>query len=408
MRKRIASEPWERTVLVALVLGFLAWSAIFIRTTSWVTQDGQVRFCLFDDAMVAMRYAWNLAHGAGLVWNVGQPVEGYTSLLMTLLMALPALVLEKSTAVLVVQMMGVGFVLGCAWLARRLANQINQDNSSHHQALVRTLVFGAVLLYYPLVYWSLMGMETGLFTLLLLYATVSALDYVRRPSWQRAWRLGIGLGLAFLARPETLLYAALLLAFICLEQGLGRRLRQNWPHLVGMAALLLLPVAAQILFRLLYYGQLLPNTYTLKLAGTRFLPRIRDGWSFIQPFLLSCSALFGLIVVEQFRLFRRPRLFLVALVLATIAYQVWLGGDAWPYVGPGDAPGVGLAGQYRRRLGRNVCCSVQISSLSPQNRHAADRDRDHRRRRAAARGPGPSQPGFLARNHFASVPLPGR
>jgi hypothetical protein len=42
-------------------------------------------FSLFDDAMVAMRYAKNLADGFGLRWNPGEPpVEGYTNLLWTL------------------------------------------------------------------------------------------------------------------------------------------------------------------------------------------------------------------------------------------------------------------------------------------------------------------------------------
>lgn len=32
---------------------------------------------MFDGAMIAMRYALNLAHGHGLVWNVGERAEGY-------------------------------------------------------------------------------------------------------------------------------------------------------------------------------------------------------------------------------------------------------------------------------------------------------------------------------------------
>ena len=40
-----------------------------------------------DDAFISFRYAKNLADGVGLVWNVGERVEGYTNFLWTVLMA---------------------------------------------------------------------------------------------------------------------------------------------------------------------------------------------------------------------------------------------------------------------------------------------------------------------------------
>ena len=40
-----------------------------------------------DDAFIILRYAQNLLSGDGLVWNVGERVEGYTSFLWTLLVA---------------------------------------------------------------------------------------------------------------------------------------------------------------------------------------------------------------------------------------------------------------------------------------------------------------------------------
>ena len=66
----------------------------------------------FDDAMISMRYAWNLSHGLGLIWNVGERVAGYSNLLMTLLHGNSYCILDKSHAVLSVQIAGVGFMLG--------------------------------------------------------------------------------------------------------------------------------------------------------------------------------------------------------------------------------------------------------------------------------------------------------
>ena len=42
---------------------------------------------LLDDAFISFRYARNLADGYGLVWNIGERVEGYTNFLWVCLMA---------------------------------------------------------------------------------------------------------------------------------------------------------------------------------------------------------------------------------------------------------------------------------------------------------------------------------
>lgn len=49
---------------------------------------GRTIYCLFDDAMISMRYARHMSEGLGLVWNPGEaPIEGFTNLLWTLIMA---------------------------------------------------------------------------------------------------------------------------------------------------------------------------------------------------------------------------------------------------------------------------------------------------------------------------------
>jgi hypothetical protein len=65
-----------RTGILVASLLFTVWSATFIYRTSFIAIDGQRYFCLFDVAMISMRYAWNLSHGNGLVWNAGDYVLG--------------------------------------------------------------------------------------------------------------------------------------------------------------------------------------------------------------------------------------------------------------------------------------------------------------------------------------------
>src|SRR5438093_10074011 len=85
---RTAVNVTRRSGLAAPVIVGVCCSLAFIARTAFIV-NGEYYFTLFDDAMISMRYARNLATGHGLVWNAGQaPVEGYTNFLWTLWMAL--------------------------------------------------------------------------------------------------------------------------------------------------------------------------------------------------------------------------------------------------------------------------------------------------------------------------------
>lgn len=75
-------------IFIALIVGYVLWGCAFIYQTSFV--DAGVRyFCLLDDEMISMRYARNLAHGFGLVYNPGgDRVEGFSNPLWVFYMAL--------------------------------------------------------------------------------------------------------------------------------------------------------------------------------------------------------------------------------------------------------------------------------------------------------------------------------
>ncbi len=82
-----ASRKLEKTIITVVSIDFVIWSVAFIYGSSFIAVDGKRYFCLFDDAMISMRYAWNFSHGLGLVWNQGEYIQGYTNFLMTLLMS---------------------------------------------------------------------------------------------------------------------------------------------------------------------------------------------------------------------------------------------------------------------------------------------------------------------------------
>src|ERR687895_1287454 len=122
--ERWASRNAYAFAIVGIGACFAVWASVFIYKSSFVGIDGKRYFCLIDDAMISMRYAWNLSHGSGLVWNPGEYVEGYTNPLMTLLMALPTLIFDKVYAVLAMQVLGIVFVLINAYLVMLIADQL--------------------------------------------------------------------------------------------------------------------------------------------------------------------------------------------------------------------------------------------------------------------------------------------
>src|SRR5262249_4365416 len=141
---------------------FALHAGYFIYQTSFVI-DGQRWFSLFDDAMVSMRYAKNLADGRGLVWNPGGPrVEGFTNPLWVGFMALPHLLhIAESKISLFVQTGAPACLLLNLYPPSNLARLLDPGDSPWPLAAVALTAF-----YYPLNNWSLQGMEVAPLTLL--------------------------------------------------------------------------------------------------------------------------------------------------------------------------------------------------------------------------------------------------
>jgi len=317
-------KPWKLTssVVAAFVLLYIVWAIAFVSSTS-VSFESRNYFCLFDDAMISMRYAWNFAHGHGLVWNPGDPVEGITNFLMTIYMSVGALLFSKSGAVLFVQISGIFFVVGSALVSYRIGRLLELSASSC------VLIVAGTLAYYPLSFWSLMGMETGLLTLLSSLALLVAIQLDTRSRGSIA--LGLLTGAMFATRPDAGLPAVLILTFrfyAVMRAHKSWRAMSDWLREPGVFVAIFVGLTV---FRLIYYRDALPNTYSLKVVGWELRPRLQNGWEFVRPFLGTIRYLLLLAAVSIAFRRDRNRVMLAAFSLAIIVYQVWAGGDAWWY-----------------------------------------------------------------------------
>ncbi len=310
--------------LAVLLLIFSLWAVWLIHRTSFVV-EGQRYYCLFDDAMISMSYARNLVEGHGLEWaRFGEPVEGFTHPLWMFLMVpvnlLPIALQDRS---LPMQLLSWLCLAGAIAAVRRLMlDHFSPPGEAHWLPAAVLTAF-----YYPLAYWSLMGMETGLQALLAVVAVQLALTTAHSDR-DRNFSLWIVCAAAFLLRMDMLLLVGAVQLYVLLHRGFRQIRTRSW--LAGFALFCGMTLAYGV-FRELYYHDLLPNTYYLKLYGVPLAVRLLRGSAvlaeFVRDHLLVLLAA-GLGTAAFLR--RNQRLILPAAIFVLYcAYSVYVGGDAW-------------------------------------------------------------------------------
>jgi hypothetical protein len=337
MRQRSTQKPGEgdhplgvrRAGVGVILLATVVFCGVFIHR-SGADHAGERFFTLFDDAMISMTYARNLAEGHGLVWNPGgEAVEGYTNFLWTLWMALLHLLpVAESKLSLLVMSTGVVLLLANALAVAALARRLELASS-----VAFLFAVGGTALCYPLLFWTLRGMEVGLLALLLSLALGQALRLAEGGGARSAWRLGALLGVGLLVRPDFAVAVVALAAFVALASPPETRRRVLAPVAIVVVATFALHTA----FRIGYYGDALPNTYYLKMTGFTLAVRVGRGLSVfaesvaghLWPLLLfaavaACDR--AARALPAFRLF-------ACVALLQCGYSVWVGGDAWEEFG---------------------------------------------------------------------------
>jgi hypothetical protein len=299
-----------------LLLGFFYYAWRYILATSFII-DGTRYYVLFDDAMISMRYAYNLAHGNGLVWNIGERVEGFTNPLWVGYMALLHLLpISLPNMGLAVQITGAALLGADLYFVRLIVEHFTGDVL----AMLAAVAFTAF--YAPLLSWGLLGMEVSALALIL---TASVLLILEKGAQRFTPWLYVLLGISTLVRPDMAVPYVVILVIMCVVQQENRA-----RHLVWGLGLLILFVGGQTLARYLYYGQLLPNTYYLKVEGWPFSLRILRGLYALVWFIYYTNwVLFFLPLAIWF--FRRDWMVMLplAILAGQIAYSVYVGGDAW-------------------------------------------------------------------------------
>jgi arabinofuranosyltransferase len=275
-----------------------------------------------DDAFIAFHYARSLVEGTGLTW-FGTPVQGYTSFLWVLWVALGMRL--GADPVPWSQAGGLAaFVAVLAstwWLARRL-------DASPVAALVALL---GVSINFSVLCFATGGLETMLQTALITVATCQlvAMRTAARWSVRRLAVLSLLLGLGALTRLDTgvagLVLVGASLAAIRRTHAAGRIARR-------VVALLLpggLLVGAWMAWKLAVYGSLLPHAFHAKVDASLDPVGLLLVGRFLSAYWIGPLAVVGLALAWlRRRTLRRPGAGpLLVLVLTWWGYVALVGGD---------------------------------------------------------------------------------
>lgn len=313
LHQRLTERRGLQIILAALTLYGLA----FIWKSSFIL-DGKRFFCLLDDAMISMRYAKHFAAGDGLVWNIGEFIEGFTNLLWTLYMSLwHRLPIEPNMLSLPIQLTSLAVLLFAAIQIYRISSK-TIDNTSLRLCATAFAVF-----YFPLVMWSLLGMEVGVITAVLMLCVKWALSALEHERFDA--NIYLLLGMLTLVRFDTVIFLLAISLFLAWHQK-----HVAVKHIAMLVLMLVIFIGGQTLWRYDYYGEFFPNTYYLKATGYPIYYRISRGLYVLLNFLHQPNLLISLapIVYVLWKRTRETNLLLI-LIATAMMYSVYVGGDAW-------------------------------------------------------------------------------
>ena len=267
-----------------------------------------------DDAYISFRYARNLLGGHGLVYNLGERVEGYTNFLWTVLLAGIDGVIPGEHLPGIAK--GLGILFGCATVVLVGIFGVEIAGARTPRLLLAPFLLAADSSFAA---WCTGGLEGPMFAFLV---AAAALAYFRstRGRAGAAWA-PILLALASLTRPEGVLLFGVT-AGVELVRRRGR---------LAEAARWSLPFAAvfvpYFLARWWYYGWPLPNTFYAKVGGGA--EAWKRGVKYLAGFLETHGWFTVVVAVVPF-LRRGAALWAVHLACLVGAYAIYVvavGGD---------------------------------------------------------------------------------
>lgn len=221
-----------------------------------------------DDAYISFQYAKQWIAGNGWVFVPGQRVEGFSNPLWVLILSiggkvgLPIVSLAKIFGVLCGGLSIIlTYLLVAQWSDRASKKRAS---TSHSQLPFAPFLATSLLAIHPgFAYYAVAGLETALFTFLVLLGVFLHVRNIRQGT--SSAKPYIPFALAAITRPEGPLFLIVLFVHrLWLRKRSTKQQSNPWKQeLVPMLKACCVP-AGYLLFRVVYYKDILPNTYYAK------------------------------------------------------------------------------------------------------------------------------------------------
>lgn len=305
-------------LLVIAIINYIVFSGLYIYRTSILCRNKRY-FTLWDDAMISMRYAKNFARGNGLVWNVNEErVQGFSNMGITLLMSLIHLFpIDVSKTSLVFQILNLVILLLIFLLVLFIAKNLFNDSNAISLAAFITTSF-----CYSLLIWSLQGSDAG-FIALWITGIIALLVNKNMKVYPNPFCFWAVMGLGLLLRVDTIMiYGIVTVSLLLFDK--ENRIKNL---ILGLTVLFVI-YGCFMIFNYLYYGDLLPNTFYLKLTGIPIKLILHRGW---QVFIKDLARNGPLLIFASISFFCTKKKNIVSTCLLIISsilvFNIIIGGD---------------------------------------------------------------------------------
>ena len=278
---------------------------------------------LSDDSLISLRYSQRLLDGFGLTWTDGLPVEGYSNLLLVLLVA--CLGYFSLDLILAVRLIGLFSIL-LVFIVNYLCWKDN-DEISRIYLLASQLTLACSA---PIAVWAIGGLEQPLAAALLAIAVMFLWRFFDNLNFSSLFFSSFFLGLLCLCRPDSPLLCLCFAVVIIIRRGFDRK---SISTCFALSFFPILLYGAQLAFRMHYYNAYVPNT-----AYAKITPSLMSFLSGARYLLFGVFTLAPVLyfVVRTCRLQSvwdkyGDRLFSVLLCsLVWCGYVLFIGGDIFP------------------------------------------------------------------------------
>jgi hypothetical protein len=236
-----------------------------------------------DDANIYFVYMKHLAGGQGFVWNTGgERVEGFTSLLWTLV---GALFYKISGERFVWLLLALGFILTYFSVCRILIF-LRRCNNTMDRLITGTDILIMALLLFPLGFleWNIMGlMETGLWLFLIVNLTLELCDAFLLGRPPNLLYFSVLLAIMIPTRPESIAYGLLFILLLFIQQISTTGIKKALARACIPLATYIITLTALITWRMSYFGYPFPNTYYAKVSAST-KDNVAGGLSYLYKF----------------------------------------------------------------------------------------------------------------------------